>query len=62
MKGRIEKISLVSAAIIFIVGLILIFSSVSIGRRIALDVLTKSGGMDTPEYKLIIKSYIGLVG
>ena len=30
MKGRIEKISLVSAAIIFIVGLILIFSSVSL--------------------------------
>lgn len=58
MRDKIEKISLVSAAIIFIVGLILIFSSVSIGRSIALDVLTKSGGMDTSKYQLVIKSYI----
>lgn len=58
MKLKISKMYLVIMAITFIVGLILILSSVSIGRSIALNILIKAGGMDTSEYQLIIKSYI----
>ncbi|HSQ87232.1 hypothetical protein [Romboutsia sp.] len=58
MKYEIAKRYLVVMAIIFIIGLILTLSSVSIGRSIALDILIENGGMDTAEYQLIIKSYI----
>lgn len=36
----------------------MIFSSVSLGRDSALDLLTKSGGMNTEEYPIIIRSNI----
>ena len=58
MKSEILKRYLIAVTITFIIGLILILSSVSIGRSIALNVLIENGGMDTAEYQLIIKSYI----
>lgn len=58
MKYKTEKIYLIIMGIVFVIGIILILSSVSIGRNIASDILTKEGGMSTEEYKLIIRSYI----
>lgn len=44
--------------IVFVIGIFLILSSVSIGKNIAIGILTKEGGMNTEEYNLIIRSYI----
>lgn len=58
MSCKIANKCLIIMGIIFILGLILTISSVNIGRNVALDELTKTGGMTTEEYRLVIKSYI----
>lgn len=58
MKYKISKSYLIIMSITFIIGLILILSSVSIGRSMALNILVQNGSMDTAEYQLIFKSYI----
>ena len=47
MKSEILKRYLIAVTITFIIGLILILSSVSMGRSIALNVLIENGVMDT---------------
>lgn len=57
MKSKIAKNSLVVMGVAFIVGLILIFSSASIGESFAQNAIQANGGeMDTSEYERIITS------
>lgn len=55
MKKKIATTSLIVTGITFVVGLILIFSSTSIGESFGQNAMQANGGMmDIPEYERII--------
>lgn len=55
MKEKVAKNALIVTGITFFVGLILIFSSTSIGESFGQNALDSNGGMmNTPEYERII--------
>lgn len=57
MKKIIAKRSLIGMGASFIIGMILIFSSPTIGQKIGYHALTSGGGMmNTSEYEMVIKS------
>ncbi len=57
MKKKIACITLIIAAVVFIIGIIMIFSSTNIGRNAGHDAIHANGGsMSTSQYERIIES------
>lgn len=57
MKQRFAIVSLGVMVATFIIGIILIFSSVSIGQRKGFEAMQRNGGhMDTSRYHMIIEA------
>lgn len=57
MDKKFYRTTMIVGAILFIIGIILIFGATDIGRELAYHAIQANGGsMDTEEYMFIMKS------